>query len=203
MEDHGRQSVAHFARGAEFVKVTARICEGRAIARDSSRAMRVVSTLVLPEPAPASTSAFSQPSSAALRCMGLREFRKSSSIGTVSWQISKSRYAARSPFLRATSALHMQTKASGDCSLKATLTHGRSSDDDALGIRSESTPLLTFRLSNKGQKALYLWVEFFLQTQQQKAPHARNLQSSGNRISGPGTVATKRRLPRRRTRPRP
>ena len=44
------------SRAALLVKVTARICEGKARPSDRMWAMRVVSTRVLPVPAPASTS---------------------------------------------------------------------------------------------------------------------------------------------------
>ena len=60
------------SRAALLVKVTARICEPRARPVHRMWAMRVVSTRVLPVPAPASTSTGPSSASTAARCSGLR-----------------------------------------------------------------------------------------------------------------------------------
>ncbi len=58
------------SRAALLVKVTARICQGLARPVPSRWAMRVVSTRVLPVPAPASTSTGPSVASTASRCSG-------------------------------------------------------------------------------------------------------------------------------------
>ena len=63
------------SRAALLVKVTARISDGRARPRLRMCAMRVVSTRVLPVPAPASTSTGPSSVSTAARCSGLRSAR--------------------------------------------------------------------------------------------------------------------------------
>ena len=63
------------ARAALLVKVTARISFGRARPVVSRCAMRAVSALVLPVPAPASISTGPSSASTAARCAGLRPSR--------------------------------------------------------------------------------------------------------------------------------
>jgi hypothetical protein len=63
------------SRAALLVKVTARICEGKAFPVARMWAMRVVSTRVLPVPAPASTRTGPSVVSTASRCSGFRPFR--------------------------------------------------------------------------------------------------------------------------------
>ena len=63
------------SRAALLVKVTARISFGRARPVARMCAMRVVSTRVLPVPAPASTSTGPSSVSTASRCSGLRSLR--------------------------------------------------------------------------------------------------------------------------------
>ena len=63
------------SRAALLVKVTARISDGRARPRLRIWAIRVVSTRVLPVPAPASTSTGPSSVSTASRCSGLRPAR--------------------------------------------------------------------------------------------------------------------------------
>ena len=63
------------SRAALLVKVTARMSNGRAFAVAIRWAMRVVSTRVLPVPAPASTSTGPSVASTAWRCSGLRPAR--------------------------------------------------------------------------------------------------------------------------------
>ena len=81
---HGMPSIASptstptrcfISRAALLVKVTARICEGKARPVARMWAMRVVSTRVLPVPAPARTSTGPSVVSTASRCSGLRPFR--------------------------------------------------------------------------------------------------------------------------------
>ena len=63
------------SRAALLVKVTDRICEGNARRVARIWAMRVVSTRVLPVPAPASTSTGPSSVSTASRCSGLSPAR--------------------------------------------------------------------------------------------------------------------------------
>ena len=63
------------SRAALLVKVTARICEGKARPVASMWAMRVVSTRVLPVPAPASTSTGPSVVSTASLCSGFSPLR--------------------------------------------------------------------------------------------------------------------------------
>ena len=62
------------SRAALLVKVTARICEGKARPVARMWAMRVVSTRVLPVPAPASTRTGPSVVSTASRCSGFSPF---------------------------------------------------------------------------------------------------------------------------------
>ncbi len=66
---------AFISRAALLVKVTARISPGRARPKLKIWAMRVVSTRVLPVPAPASTNSGPSSVSTASRCSGLSASR--------------------------------------------------------------------------------------------------------------------------------
>ena len=66
---------SRISRAALLVKVTARIWDGPALPVAIRWAMRVVSTRVLPVPAPASTSTGPSVASTAARCSGLRPVR--------------------------------------------------------------------------------------------------------------------------------
>ena len=66
---------SRISRAALLVKVTARICDGQARPVAMMWAMRVVSTRVLPVPAPASTSTGPSVASTARRCSSLRPAR--------------------------------------------------------------------------------------------------------------------------------
>ena len=68
-----RSRRSFISRAALLVKVMARICQGMMPRSSSMWAMRYVSTRVLPEPAPASTSSGPSTLSTALFCAGLSE----------------------------------------------------------------------------------------------------------------------------------
>ena len=70
-----RRRAPSISRAALLVNVTERICEGKAKPRLRIWAMRVVSTRVLPVPAPASTSTGPSRLSTASACSGLRPER--------------------------------------------------------------------------------------------------------------------------------